>query len=92
MMFTSSCFCKCYFYQEVSFSVINNIDTPSFDVQINFDALKIDTENSATGVLTFIRRGFLNKSANYNVGKRSSIFVELPRPLLQSKLEFIGMT
>ena len=35
---------------EVSFSVINNLGTPSFELQINFGVLQIVTENSATGV------------------------------------------
>ena len=43
-------------------------------------------------MLTFICRGFLNWSANVNLGKRSWICVELSRTLLQRKLEFIGMT
>ena len=34
---------------EVSFSVINNLRTPSSELQINFGVLQIDTENSATG-------------------------------------------
>ena len=40
---------------------------------------------------TIICRGFLNKSANDNLGKRSWICVELSRTLLQRKLEFIKM-
>ena len=47
MIFTSSCFCKCYFYKR-SFSLINNLGTPSSQLQINFGVLQIDTENSAT--------------------------------------------
>ena len=35
----------------VSFSVIYNLGTPSFELQINFDVMQIDTENSATGLL-----------------------------------------
>ena len=34
------------------FSVINNIGAPSFELQINFNVLQIDTENSATGICT----------------------------------------
>ena len=34
MMFTSSCFCKCYFYKW-SFSEINNLGTPSSEKEIN---------------------------------------------------------
>ena len=29
--------------------MINDLGTPSFELQINFDALQTDTENSATG-------------------------------------------
>ena len=50
MMLTSLCFCKCYFYKK-SFFVINNLGTPSSEVQISFGVLQIVTENSATGVL-----------------------------------------
>ena len=48
-MLTSSCFCKCYFYKRWLIPVINNLGTPSFEPQINFGVLQIDTENSATG-------------------------------------------
>ena len=34
--------------QEVSLSMINNLGTPSFELQINIGVLQIDTENSAT--------------------------------------------
>ena len=34
--------------KEVSFSVINNLGTPSSELQINFSVLQIDKENSAT--------------------------------------------
>ena len=30
--------------------MINNLGTPSSELQINFDVLQIDTENSATGL------------------------------------------
>ena len=33
----------------MSFSVINNLGIPSYELQINFGVLQIDTENSATG-------------------------------------------
>ena len=33
----------------MSFSVINNLGTPSSELQENFDMLQTDTENSATG-------------------------------------------
>ena len=39
---------------DVSFSVINNLSTPSSELQINFGVLQIDTENSATGIILFI--------------------------------------
>ena len=52
MMLTPFCFCKCYFYKR-SFSVINNLGTPSSEVQINFYVLQIDTENSATRLITY---------------------------------------
>ena len=42
-------------------------------------------------MLTFICRDSLNKSANYILGKRTWISIELSRILLQRKLEFIGM-
>ena len=32
--------------------MINNLGTPSSELQINFDVLQIDTENSATGLLS----------------------------------------
>ena len=52
-MFTSSCLCKSYFYKkEVLFSMINNLGTTSSEQQINFGALQIDIENSATGIST----------------------------------------
>ena len=41
----------CHFYKK-SFSVINNLGTPSFEMQINFGVLQIESENSATGLLT----------------------------------------
>ena len=50
MMYTSFCFYKCYFYKKHQFSMINNLRTPSSEVQINFGVLQIDTENSATGI------------------------------------------
>ena len=31
--------------------MINNLGTPSFELQINFGVLQIDTENSATGII-----------------------------------------
>ena len=42
-------------------------------------------------VPTFICKGFLNKTADINLGKRSRICVEHSRTLLQRNLEFIGM-
>ena len=39
---------------EVSFPVINNLFTPSSELQINFDVMQIDTKNSATGRFTII--------------------------------------
>ena len=60
MMLTLSCFYKCYFYKR-SFSVINNLGTPSSEVQINFGVLLIYTENSATGDLsTGIHKSSIN--------------------------------
>ena len=47
--------------QMFSFSVINNLDTPSPELQINFGMLQIDTENSATGNLIN-----LGMTYNYN--------------------------
>ena len=52
----------------MSFSVINNLSTSSSEGQINFGALQIDTENSATGVKnnsncnvrTLMNIGFVN--------------------------------
>ena len=38
--------------EEVSLSVINNLDTPSSKLQINFGVLQNDIENFATGPLT----------------------------------------
>ena len=35
---------------EVSFSVINNLGTPSSELEINFGVLQIDAENSTTGI------------------------------------------
>ena len=52
MMLTSLCFCKCY---KKSFFVINNLGKPSSEVQINFGVLQIDTENSATGLVTITK-------------------------------------
>ena len=34
---------------EATFFVINNLGTPSSELQINFGVLQIDAENSATG-------------------------------------------
>ena len=34
----------------MSFSVINNLRTLSYELQINFGVLQTDTENSATGI------------------------------------------
>ena len=48
MVFTSSCFCKCYIYKEVSFSVIISPGTPSPKLQIVFGVVQTDIENSAT--------------------------------------------
>ena len=36
--------------EKFSFSIINNLGTPSFKLQINFGVLQIDRENSATGL------------------------------------------
>ena len=58
MMFISSCFCKCYFYKIHHFFVINNLDTPSSKLQINFCVLQIDIENSATGHICMIKQAF----------------------------------
>ena len=33
--------------------MINNLDTPSSEVQINFGVLQIDSENSATGIVAY---------------------------------------
>ena len=34
--------------------MINNLGTPSSELQINFGVLQIDTENSATGKITLV--------------------------------------
>ena len=38
--------------------MINNLGTPSSELQINFGVLQIDTENSATGILGSKRMNF----------------------------------
>ena len=43
--------------------MINNLGTPSSDVQINFGVLQIDTENSATGIFS----NFFYKNINAEV-------------------------
>ena len=40
-----------FLLEKFSFSMINNLGTPSSELQINFGMLQIDTENSATGLL-----------------------------------------
>ena len=37
--------------EDILFSVINNLGTPSSELQTNFGLVLIDTENSATGIL-----------------------------------------
>ena len=39
----------------MSFSAINNLNTPSSKLQINFGVLQIDTENSATGTKGIVK-------------------------------------
>ena len=43
--------------KEVSFCVINNLGTPSSELQINFGELQTDTENSATGQTSNFSKG-----------------------------------
>ena len=41
-------FLQMFLLEKFSFSVINNLGTPSSELQINFGVMQIDTENSNT--------------------------------------------
>ena len=61
--------------EEVSFPVINNLDTPSSEIQINFGVLQFDAENSATGTMTIrglqqIKKKHDGKTFNNNNKKK----------------------
>ena len=43
--------------------MVNNLDTPSYEVQINFRVLQIGTENSVTGLL--VDANILRKCISY---------------------------
>ena len=45
-------FLHIFLLEKFLFSVINNLGTPSLEMQIIFRMLQIDTENSATGIRT----------------------------------------
>ena len=67
----------------IFFSVINNIGTPSCELQINFGALQIDAENSAPGIVTYefffttVRFLIISNKHMKNVSFFSQLFFEL---------------
>ena len=52
-------FLQMFLLEKFSFCMINNLGTPSSELQINFGALQIGTENSATGLETSSLAGLL---------------------------------
>ena len=68
-MFTSSCFCKCYFYKRYHFLGLKTQGKPLSELQIHFGVLQINTENSACEIFRYLYfyTSFIKCNRDYHI-------------------------